>query len=66
MSSCDARRLRPLLRVLRRLRGWPLLAVLGRPVRRFHPQLQRTVRIPGGQWPVDLGQELALALWELA
>jgi hypothetical protein len=27
---------------------WRLAALLGRPLRRFHPKLQRVVRIPGG------------------
>ena len=40
--------LRPLLRSLRALRGWRQVALLGRPLRRFHPQLGRVVRIPGG------------------
>eukprot|EP00434_Breviolum_minutum_P037951 symbB.v1.2.033652.t1/scaffold4211.1/size43043/2 len=43
--------LRPLLRSLRALRGWRQVALLGRPLRRFHPQLGRVVRIPGGSYP---------------
>lgn len=44
--------LRPLLRSLRALRGWRQVALLGRPLRRFHPQLGRVVRIPGGGNPM--------------
>ncbi|CAJ1334908.1 unnamed protein product [Effrenium voratum] len=43
--------MRPLLRLLRLLEGWPNAALLGRPLRRFHPKLGRTVKIPRGEHP---------------
>jgi hypothetical protein len=48
-----SRAMSPLRRLLRSVRAlarppWRLAALLGRPLRRFHPKLQRVVRIPGG------------------
>lgn len=55
--------LRPLLRSLRALRGWRQVALLGRPLRRFHPQLGRVVRIPGGGNP--MGEKMSCHQWWL-
>lgn len=56
----------PLRRLLRSVRAlarppWRLAALLGRPLRRFHPKLQRVVRIPGGPHPFS-----DEAIWHLS
>eukprot|EP00438_Fugacium_kawagutii_P030933 Skav200080 [mRNA] locus=scaffold4413:67945:69116:- [translate_table: standard] len=62
--------LRGLLRALRALRsgGWRPAALLGRPLRRFHPQLGRVVRIPGGEGPRVTGPHPFAdeAVWHLS